>query len=53
MLSGCKLIPSAGTQVSQTYQSVTTSATSYTYSVYAKAGEMSFIQLRTTLTTST
>lgn len=53
MLSGCKIIPSAGTQVSQTYQSITTSATNYTFSVYAKAGEMSFIQLCTTLTTST
>lgn len=52
MLSGCKLIPNAGTQVSQTYQSITTSATNYTFSVYAKAGEMSFIQLRATVTTS-
>lgn len=52
-LSGIKIIPDAGTQVSQTYQSITTSATNYTFSVYAKAGEMSFIQLRTTVTTST
>lgn len=47
MLSGCKLIPNAGTQVSQTYQSITTSATNYTFSVYAKAGECQFLQLRT------
>ncbi len=45
-LSGIKIIPDAGTQVSQTYQSITTSAINYTFSVYAKAGEMSFIQLR-------
>lgn len=52
-LSGIKIIPNAGTQVSQTYQSITTIATNYTFSVYAKAGEMSFIQLRATVTTST
>jgi len=45
-LSGIKIIPDAGTQASQIYQSITTSATNYTFSVYAKAGEMSFIQLR-------
>ena len=51
-LSGCKLIPNAGTQASQTYQSITTSATNYTFSVYAKAGEFSVIQLRTNGTIS-
>ncbi len=29
------------------HKRITTSATNYTFSVYAKAGEMSFIQLRT------
>lgn len=47
MLSGCKLIPNAGTQAPQTYQSITTSATNYTFSVYAKAGECQFLQMRT------
>ncbi len=47
VLSGIKLIPSAGTQASYIYQSITTSATVYTYSIYAKAWEFSILQLRT------
>lgn len=46
-LSGIKLIPDAWTQSSQVFQTVTVSATTYAYSIYAKAWEFWVVQLRT------